>query len=164
MRLSLPMMGAWTLRARSSPGCSERRCQSSSFAARFNRGKGNAVRRGAASTGDFVPSTDADLSTPIEELKRLHDRVRRGADIAIGSRGLQSSQLLVRQPLFQELLGRVFNFLGQWTILSGIWATQCGFKLFRAVVARKLFALATIDGFAFDVEVLGLAARASYRD
>ncbi len=124
-----------------------------------NRGKGNAVRRGVvASTGDLVLVTDADLSTPIEELEKLLERVQEGADIAIGSRGLRDSQLGVRQPFYHELLGRIFNLLVQWTILPGIWDTQCGFKLFRGPLARKLFARATIDGFAFDVEVLGLAA------
>ncbi len=129
-----------------------------------NRGKGHAVRHGVvASTGDMVLVTDADLATPIEEMEKLVEEIRQGADIAIGSRGLRASQLIVRQPFYRELPGRVFNLLVRGVILPGIRDTQCGFKLFRGPLARKLFARATIDGFAFDVEVLGLAMRASCR-
>ena len=128
-----------------------------------NRGKGDAVRRGIeASVGELVLVTDADLATPIEEMEALVERIRAGADIAIGSRGLRDSQLIVRQPRRRELLGRFFNLLVQLTMLPGIFDTQCGFKLFRGPVARRLFAHSVVDGFAFDVEVLGLAARAAY--
>jgi len=129
-----------------------------------NRGKGNAVRRGvAASTADLILVTDADLATPIEEVEKLLERVRAGADIAIGSRGLGSSHISVHQPVYRELLGKSFNLLVQAAILPGIWDTQCGFKLFRGPIARGLFPHSTIDRFAFDVEVLGLAARAGFR-
>lgn len=129
-----------------------------------NRGKGSAVRQGVmASAGDLVLVTDADLATPIEELEALTERIRAGADIAIGSRGLRASRLIVRQPFYREFMGRLFNLLVRLTMLPGVSDTQCGFKVFRGPVARKLFAYATVDGFAFDVEVLALAARAAYR-
>ncbi len=129
-----------------------------------NRGKGSAVRQGvAASQGDLVLVTDADLATPIEEFENLAERIRQGADIAIGSRGLRDSRLVIRQPRYRELPGRLFNVLAQLTVLSRIGDTQCGFKLFRGGVARELFARSAIDGFAFDLEVLGLAARAGHR-
>ncbi len=128
-----------------------------------NRGKGHAVRRGVeASTGDLVLITDADLATPIDEIELLVAQIRAGADIAIGSRGLGDSKLVVRQPRRRERLGRFFNVLVQVTVLPGVFDTQCGFKLFRGPLARRLFAQSVIDGFAFDVEVLGLAARAGY--
>jgi dolichyl-phosphate beta-glucosyltransferase len=46
--------------------------------------------------------------------------------------------------------------------MNGVKDTQCGFKLFRGEVARELFAAATVDGFAFDVEIL-LLARGRFR-
>ncbi|MGQ0549333.1 MAG: dolichyl-phosphate beta-glucosyltransferase [Armatimonadota bacterium] len=128
-----------------------------------NRGKGSAVRLGvAASTGDLVLITDVDLATPIEEMERLRTPIESGADIAIGSRGMRDSELVVRQPFHREFMGRFFNTLVQLMLLPGVCDTQCGFKLFRGTVARRLFAHTMIDGFAFDVEVLGLAARAGY--
>jgi hypothetical protein len=43
--------------------------------------------------------------------------------------------------------------------IGGYSDTQCGFKLLRREVAQTLFARMRIDGFAFDVELLLLAAR-----
>lgn len=129
-----------------------------------NLGKGSAVRRGVAATkGDLVLMTDADLATPIEELELLMGAIRAGADIAFGSRGLGTSRIVVHQPIYRELMGKLFNVLVRATILPGIFDTQCGFKLFRGPIARRLFAHGAIDGFAFDAEILSLAARAACR-
>lgn len=130
-----------------------------------NRGKGYAVKRGMlAAKGEFRLFTDADLSTPIDELdKMLPLLLSREADITIASRGLPQSQLLVRQPWYREMLGRLFNLVVQALATPGIWDTQCGFKLFRGEVAEHLFKLQSLDGFAFDVEVLYLARKFRYR-
>jgi dolichyl-phosphate beta-glucosyltransferase len=128
-----------------------------------NRGKGAAVREGIlASRGDEVLFSDADLATPIEELGKLRARVRDGYDIAIGSRALGGSDIRVRQHPMRELMGRTFNVFVRALIMNGIRDTQCGFKLFRGDVARDLFGASTVDGFAFDVEVL-LLAKPRYR-
>ncbi len=130
-----------------------------------NRGKGYAVKRGMlAARGQFRLFSDADLSTPIDELEKLLPPLLSGeADVAIASRGLPQSQLLVRQPWAREMLGRLFNLVVQALATPGIWDTQCGFKLFRGEVAERLFALQTLEGFAFDVEVLYLARKFGYR-
>jgi SAM-dependent methyltransferase len=41
--------------------------------------------------------------------------------------------------------------------------SQCGLKAFRADVARRLFALRTIDGFGFDFEILTAALQNGFR-
>ena len=123
-----------------------------------NRGKGAAVRAGVrASVGDLVLFSDADLATPIEELDKLRARIDDGYDVAIGSRALGDSDIVVRQHPARELMGRTFNLVVRALFLGGIRDTQCGFKLFRGDVAREIFAAAQIDGFAFDVEILRLA-------
>jgi dolichyl-phosphate beta-glucosyltransferase len=131
-----------------------------------NRGKGAAVRAGmlAAIAGGArrVLMSDADLATPIEELAKLERELDGGADIAIGSRALASSEVAVKQHPAREMMGRTFNVLVRALVMNGIKDTQCGFKLFTAASARDLFARARIDGFAFDVEILWLA-RARYR-
>ena len=48
--------------------------------------------------------------------------------------------------------------------LSGpITDTQCGFKLFKTSVAKELFTVSTLNGFAFDVEVLAQARLRNHR-
>jgi dolichyl-phosphate beta-glucosyltransferase len=129
-----------------------------------NRGKGYAVRRGMLEArGERRLMTDADLSTPIEELPRLEERLGEGYDVAIGSRALPGASIEVRQSRFRESTGRVFNRLVQGLVLTGLEDTQCGFKLFSAKAAEAAFAIARLDGFCFDVEALFVARRLGYR-
>jgi dolichyl-phosphate beta-glucosyltransferase len=130
-----------------------------------NRGKGAAVRAGVlAARGAEILFSDADLSTPIEEVHALRAALDRGADVAIGSR-LAAGDAVRTQPLLRRAMGRIFRLavtLLGYRALAALRDTQCGFKLFRAPVARTLFAALRIDGFAFDVELLE-AACARYR-
>ncbi len=129
-----------------------------------NRGKGYALRQGVqASAGDWVAFTDADLSTPIEELPRALEHLQT-AHIVIGSRGLRAAQIRVRPPLYRRLASRIFDLIKH--LLVGLWAykdTQCGFKAYRGELARQLYARGQIDRFMFDVEILHLAERAGLR-
>jgi hypothetical protein len=59
-------------------------------------------------------------------------------------------------------MGRGFRFVFGRVPGLGAIDTQCGFKAFRAPVAKLLFHAARIDGFAFDVELLSLAARLGF--
>jgi dolichyl-phosphate beta-glucosyltransferase len=128
-------------------------------------GKGRAIRRGVArARGRVIGFADADNKTPIEELDKLLPWLRRGYDVVIGSRALAESRIETPQPWFRRLGSRAFAVgmhltLGLWDIHD----TQCGFKFFRAPVARDLFGRQRIDGYMFDVEVLHLAARSGYR-
>ena len=120
-----------------------------------NRGKGRALAVGvAAARGDEILLTDADLSTPIEELDKLQAALNDGAGVAIASRALRASRVEVSQPIYRVMMGKAFNLIVQAILLPGIWDTQCGFKLFRADVARKVFAGLSTDGFGYDPEVL----------
>lgn len=129
-----------------------------------NRGKGSAVRRGMlAARGAHRLMTDADLSTPIEELPRLMAPARSGCPVVIASRALPGARVEVHQPWLRENMGRVFNLLVRALLLPGLRDTQCGFKLFEAEAAQQVFALARSDGFAFDVEVLVISRRLGHR-
>jgi dolichyl-phosphate beta-glucosyltransferase len=127
-----------------------------------NRGKGAAVRTGlAAAAGERVLVSDADFSTPIEELAKLENRLA-GADLVLGSRALSDSRILERQPLYRETMGKIFNLLIRVLGVRGFHDTQCGFKLLRGGAARALCAELTVDGFAYDVEMIWLALRAGF--
>jgi len=120
-----------------------------------NRGKGRALAVGVeAAKGDEILVSDADLSTPIEELDKLQAALSNGAGVAIASRALRRSRVEVSQPIYRVLMGKGFNLIVQAVLLPGIWDTQCGFKLFRADVAHRVFENLSTDGFAYDPEVL----------
>jgi glycosyltransferase involved in cell wall biosynthesis len=130
-----------------------------------NRGKGAAVREGVlAARGEFVLFSDADLSTPIEEADRLLARQREtGADAVLGSRALPDSRITRPQGRLRQLAGKTFNRMVR--LLTGLpfRDTQCGFKLFRAAVARELFSRLEEERFAFDVEIVYRAMRRGCR-
>lgn len=129
-----------------------------------NQGKGAAVRRGMLEArGRYLLMSDADLSSPIEEVDRLMAQLEKGHDVAIGSRALESSDVKVVAKAKRKLMGRVFNALVQTFTGLPFQDTQCGFKLFERSAARHLFGLTKLDGFSFDVEVLFLALRCGYK-
>jgi dolichyl-phosphate beta-glucosyltransferase len=129
-----------------------------------NSGKGACVRRGMlAARGDLRLFSDADLSTPIEEVERLAAAVRAGADLAIGSRRLPDSRVATPQPLSRRIMGGLFSWCARRLLVPGIRDTQCGFKLFTADAARRLFARQHIEEFGFDVELLWIARRLGLR-
>jgi dolichyl-phosphate beta-glucosyltransferase len=129
-----------------------------------NMGKGYSIKRGMLEAGgEYLLFSDADLSTPIEEIEKLMPWFSRGYDIIIGSRGLPGSNVVRRQPFYREKSGRIFNTLVRLFILKGIEDTQCGFKCFRRETAKQVFKRQTINGFCFDVEVLFIASKLGYR-
>jgi dolichyl-phosphate beta-glucosyltransferase len=128
------------------------------------QGKGAAVRKGfLAARGRYVFMCDADLAMPIEELPRFFPETLGGDyDVAIGSREVPEAQRY-NEPEYRHLMGRVFNAIVRTLAVPGIQDTQCGFKSFRREVARKIFSVQRIDGFAFDVEVLAIAQQWGYQ-
>ncbi len=128
-----------------------------------NRGKGFSVRRGMLEAeGRYRLFSDADLSTPIEEIERLIAAMDGGAQVAIGSRALAASDVRVRQAWWRQSMGRAFNRVVRLTTVAGFGDTQCGFKCFRAEAAREVFARQHLERFAFDVELLWIATRLGY--
>jgi dolichyl-phosphate beta-glucosyltransferase len=130
-----------------------------------NRGKGYSVRHGMLKAqAEWRLFSDADLSTPIEELEKLWCEVARGEqEIAIGSRALDRSLIGVHQPGLRETMGRIFNGVMRAATGLHIADTQCGFKLFRGDVAEEVFSRQTLERFGFDAEVLYIAARRGYQ-
>jgi len=129
-----------------------------------NRGKGAAVRDGVmAAAGGFILFTDADLSTPIEELEKFWPEIEAGADAVIGSRALPGSDVQVHQAAVRETMGKTFNLLVRFLVMRGYPDTQCGFKLFRTAAAKDVFSRLRTEGFSFDVEVLWLCRKLGYR-
>lgn len=127
------------------------------------RGKGAAVRRGIlAAQGAYRFICDADLSMPIEQVRRFLPPTLDEYDVAIASRELSGS-IRYGEPAYRHWIGRAFNALVRWLAIPGFQDTQCGFKCFRGPVAEDLFRRQKLDGWTFDVEVIFLALRRGYR-
>ncbi len=125
-----------------------------------NRGKGYSVRSGLLQAlGDVVMFTDADLSAPIQEADRLFAAIAAGADIAIGSRWLESGRQTHRQPLYRQIFGRCFNAVCRMVMQLPFADTQCGFKAFTRAAAQTVFKLQTIERWGFDPEILFIAVK-----
>ena len=131
-----------------------------------HRGKGYAVKCGMLQArGDIVFFMDADLSTPLAETFKFISEFseKPDVDILIGSRAEAQSQVLKKQTWIRQNLGRGFNKFVQAFGVSGIRDTQCGFKAFRKRTVKPIFSRQTVDGFAFDVEVLVLAQAMGFK-
>lgn len=127
------------------------------------QGKGAAVRTGMLSgRGEYLFIADADLSMPIDEVVKFLPPVLQGYDVAIGSREAKGA-VRYNEPEYRHVMGRVFNFIVKVLAIPGFEDTQCGFKCFHQGVVRDLFLNQSIDGWAFDVEVLFVALRRGYR-
>ena len=128
-----------------------------------NQGKGAAVRRGVAeASGRWVLMTDADLSTPMEEHRKLAIVARdHDLDVVIGSRGLPDSHIEVRQNVVRQTMGKTFNRIIRLATGLQFRDTQCGFKLMDRERVQPLFRTMVVDGFAFDVELLFLCRKFS---
>ncbi len=130
-----------------------------------NRGKGFAVKTGVAEAdGRYILFADAGSCVPYDEVERGLALLEQGCDIAIGSRGMRESVLVVKQPLYRRLGSRVFGVIVRHLLgLQDIQDTQCGFKLFRREAAKELFGSQRTEGFMFDIEMLFAARRKGYR-
>lgn len=124
-----------------------------------NVGKGFSIARGMLrARGQIVLFTDADLSTPIEEIERLLPHFSAGHAVVIGSRKAPDA-VVAPKPLLRRLMSKTLNVFVQLLTVPGIQDTQCGFKAYRRDTAHRLAILQRIYGFAFDMEHLYIARR-----
>jgi dolichyl-phosphate beta-glucosyltransferase len=122
-------------------------------------GKGAAIRRGLnISRGRYILVTDVDLSTPLEEMPRLLQSAAANQCIVIGSRRMPGATVKGREGI-RAAAAWVFSYFFTRPLVPGIKDTQCGYKVFTQAAARKIAPLATLDGFAIDVELLHIARR-----
>ncbi len=127
------------------------------------RGKGRAVRQGMLEAqGEYCFMCDVDLSMPLTEINKFLPPVSDGNDIAIASREAAGA-VRYNEPYYRHFVGRVYNGLIRTLALPGLQDTQCGFKCFRAGVAKDLFSRQTLPGWSFDVEVLFIARLLGYK-
>ncbi|MCT4622802.1 MAG: glycosyltransferase family 2 protein [Schleiferiaceae bacterium] len=129
-----------------------------------NKGKGYAIKQGIeAATGDILLFADADGATPIEQTEQLIAPILNGkADISIGTRYDENSEIVKKQPTYRVVWSRLSNKVIQSLLLPGIKDPHCGFKAFKRDVAKDIFSKSNINGWSFDLEILALAQKANY--
>jgi dolichyl-phosphate beta-glucosyltransferase len=130
-----------------------------------NQGKGRAVRDGILKGNcDFIMFVDADLPVRVEEIERFLAEIKRGYDIVIASRFLPGAKLIIPAKWYRKMAEKIFMIL-RMTILNTfeIKDTQCGFKMFKGEVAKKIFSKSKINGFAFEAEIIFLAKKFGYK-
>ena len=128
-----------------------------------NRGKGGTVEEGImAAKGKYIIFTDADNSTPIEQVDKLLPFMTK-YEVVIGSRYIKGGKLVVPQSIVRRVGSRVLNVIIQTLAVRGIKDTQCGFKMFQHIAAKEIFKRTTITNFSFDIEVLAIAKKLKYK-
>jgi glycosyltransferase involved in cell wall biosynthesis len=129
-----------------------------------NRGKGHAVKKGVLqAVGSVIFFADAGLCVPFNNAERGLKCIKEGADLAIGSRTLECSNIRQKQPLYRQLGSRAFGYIVRLLMgLPDFVDTQCGFKFYKHDVAYDLFNAQKIDGFMFDIELLKNAKKKGY--
>lgn len=128
-----------------------------------NLGKGATVREGVlAAKGKYILFTDADNSTPVEQVGKLLPYAKK-YEVVIGSRYSDGGKIAVPQSLVRRIGSRIINIFIQTIAVYGIRDTQCGFKLFQAEPARQIFTRTTLSNFSFDIELLAIAKKLGYK-
>ena len=124
-------------------------------------GKGAAVRQGMlAATGQIVAFTDADLPYDLSALQTACHWIHRGdCQVVFGARDLIGATCHVRRKLSRIVASAAFRQLVRLSISKEVSDTQCGLKIFRRTAAVEIFSRATLNGFAFDAEVVLLCHR-----
>lgn len=131
------------------------KCKVRLISYRYNKGKGYAVRQGMlASDSDYTLFFDADMSTPLTEIKKFVPHMRKGIDFVIGTRKNGKSTVIKHQPVYRELLGRGFTLMTQ--LLLGVFITDftCGFKALKREAKDEIFPMTQINRWAYDAEIV----------
>ena len=99
---------------------------------------------------------------PIEEVSKFLPPSLDNYDVAIASREVEGA-VRYNEPTYRHLMGRIFNYVVKLLAVPGFQDTQCGFKCFRREAGLDVLSYQTIDGWAFDVELLFIAKQRGYK-
>ncbi len=132
----------------------------------YNKGKGYAVRNGIMqATGDYILFMDADNSTRIFEIERVLPSFKEGFDIVIGSRRLKNvpGNIVISQPSYRHVLGEIYIYISRLFFKISVRDYNCGFKIFKNNVAKKIFSKQMMDDWSFDLETLFLVEKYCFK-
>jgi dolichyl-phosphate beta-glucosyltransferase len=132
-----------------------------------NSGKGIAIKTGIKKTkGDVVLFADSGTCIPYSNALPVIKRIKKGdLDLAHASRRLKETRIIRERPLKRRILSKLFHLAAVWITGLPRWITdsQCGFKLYKGSIARKLYEDCITTGYLFDLEILLRAVKHGYR-
>lgn len=116
-------------------------------------GKGHAVRTGfAEASGTLLAYIDADMELDPRAMLGLIDLVEQGAAGAVASKWHPASS--VTYPWTRRMQSRAYRLIVRTLFGLALSDTQAGLKVFRADAVRPILPALSVDGFAFDIELL----------
>ena len=125
-----------------------------------NMGKGYALKRGVKiAKNDWVLTTDADCSVSNFQLLKWIKKKFLNQDnlIYFGSRNHPLS--IVKKKTLRKIVGIVFKFSIRFFFQIKISDTQCGFKLYKLNIAKKIFRKILINDYMHDIEICVIAKK-----
>lgn len=126
-----------------------------------NKGKGGAIREGVlAAKGGVIIFTDADLAYGLEPVAQFTEKIKT-SHIVTGTRR-QDTNIAENYGFARTLASKTFSDIAESLLHLGVGDTQCGFKAYRADVAKELFQSLETYGFGFDVEILYKAKKQGF--
>jgi dolichyl-phosphate beta-glucosyltransferase len=126
-------------------------------------GKGGAFKKGfETSRGDIVMLLDSDLPIYVSDVKNIILSIGE-IDVAIGSREVEGTKILVYPPHIRVFAGRVFAKLFNLLFNLNVKDPQCGCKAFKKEVLEKVFPTVESNGFEFDAELLFRCKKMGYK-
>jgi glycosyltransferase involved in cell wall biosynthesis len=121
-----------------------------------NKGKGYAIKQGVMrSSGDIAVFIDGDLDIKPSAIKEYIDELNK-FDFVIASKRHPLSR--VNAPISRKVLSRIFNLIVRTTTGIKVKDTQSGLKVGNGNLLRNFFKVMNVNRYAFDVELLALAA------
>jgi glycosyltransferase involved in cell wall biosynthesis len=128
-----------------------------------NKGKGFAICKGVKyADAEYIAFLDSDLElNPLMLRYFLKALQGTDADIAIGSKLHKKSKL--KYPLSRKIMSFGYYLLLKMLFHMDIKDTQTGIKLFKGSVIKPICENLTTDGYAFDIEILAIAAHKGYK-
>ena len=131
---------------------------------RKNLGKGAALKYGVLKANNtWILTTDIDLSVSLNQFKNWDKKGYinpQAKEIYFGSRELKNS--VVKTKFYRKVLGSFFRMFYKFFLNVNLKDTQCGFKLYKKDIAKKIFSSLQSKKFEHDLEIVLLAKKNNY--
>ncbi|MBU2592572.1 glycosyltransferase, partial [Patescibacteria group bacterium] len=129
-----------------------------------NKGKGYAVKKGLAQIKtDYGLFFDADIATPINEIKKFVNYINAGVPVIIGTRKNSHSTVVKPQPVYRQVLGKCFTYLSNIALNTWVTDFTCGFKAFSKTAAKQISRRMAINRWGFDSEIMFLSRKLGFK-